>query len=150
MATIIVALDRQQAALGAAPLLERLELHRRDGEVGHVEPGEHVLGRLGVVVGRPADQREAGQRHQGVDQRLAVTQEEPLDRRTRIEPGGKGRDHAQAARLQRRDDAVVVTGVAGQQVGAHQQQADRAARAGAGHAGSAAASSAMRAARRGW
>ena len=37
MATIMVALDRQQAALRAAPLLQRLELDRMRREVGHVE-----------------------------------------------------------------------------------------------------------------
>jgi hypothetical protein len=34
-------LHRQQAAVGAAPLVERLELDRVRREVGHVEPGQH-------------------------------------------------------------------------------------------------------------
>ena len=38
-------LDRQQAAVRSAPLLERLELDRLRGEVGHVERRQHLLGR---------------------------------------------------------------------------------------------------------
>jgi len=75
------ALHRQQAAVGAAPLVERLELHRLRGDVGHVQPGQHVLGRLGIVVGRPADQREAGQRDHRVHRHAAVLDEETFDRR---------------------------------------------------------------------
>ncbi len=122
-------LDRQQPARRAAPLVERLELHRRDGEVGHVQPRQDVLGGARVVVGRPADEREAGQRHQRVDRRPGVVEEEGFDRRAGVEPGREGRQHAQAACLQRGDHAVVVLGVAGQQVGAQQQHADGAPRA---------------------
>ena len=50
---------------------------------------------------------------------------ELVDGRARIEPAGKGRDHAQPTRLQGLDHGVVVRGVAGQQVRAQQQQADR-------------------------
>ena len=47
-------LDRQQAAVGRAPLLQRLQLRRVSGEIGHVELGEDLLGRGGVVVGGSA------------------------------------------------------------------------------------------------
>ena len=125
-------LDRQQAALRGAPLLERLELDRGHGEVGDIERGERRLGRPGVVIGRPPDQREPGQRHDGVDDGPALVEEEALHGRSCVEPGGEGRDHAQPARLERGDDAVIVGGVAGQQVGAHQQQTDRAGGSDAG------------------
>jgi hypothetical protein len=91
-------LDRQQAALGTAPLVQRLELDRVGREVGHVQRRQHVLGRLGIVVGRAADQREAGERDHGVDDRPAVLHEEALDRRAGVQTGGEGRDHAQATR----------------------------------------------------
>ena len=39
-------LDRQQAAVGALPLLQGLELDRVGREVGHVERGQHLLGGL--------------------------------------------------------------------------------------------------------
>ena len=51
----------------ALPLLERLELDGMGGEIRDVEFGEDFVGRLGVVVGGAADQREAGQRNQRVD-----------------------------------------------------------------------------------
>jgi len=47
---------RQQASRRRGPLRQRLELHRGDREVGHVQPGQHVFGRLRVVVGRAADE----------------------------------------------------------------------------------------------
>ena len=120
------ALDRQQAAFGGAPLIQRLEFQRMGGEVGYVQGREHIFGGFGIVVGRSADQREAGQRHQCVDLHDAVTDEKTIDRGTRIEAGGEGWNHAHALRFQRGDHAVVVTGVAGQQVRAQHQHADRA------------------------
>ena len=122
-------LYRHQAAIGGAPCLERLELGGVGGDVGHVEPGENLLGRLRVVVGRAADQREAGERHQRVDRGAAIPDEVAIDRRTGVEAGGEGRHHAQAARLQAGDHAVVMRRIAGEQVGAHHQQADGASRA---------------------
>ena len=97
------------------------------GEIGHVELGQDVLGRLRVVVGGTADQREAGQRDHRIDCAAAVLHEEALDRRALVETAGEGRDHAQAFRLERRDDAVIMAGIAGQQIRAQQQHADRAA-----------------------
>ena len=123
------ALDRQQPAVGGAPGVERLELDRMRGDVGQVELGEDVLGGAGIVVRRPAHQREARQRHHRIDDRPAVLHEELVDRRACIESGAERRHHAQALRLHRRDHAVVVAGVAGQQVRPQHQQADRAARA---------------------
>ncbi len=54
-------LDRGQAARRALPLLERLELQRMGGEVGHIQAGQHRFGGAGIVVGGAADQGEAGQ-----------------------------------------------------------------------------------------
>ena len=52
-------LHRREARAGCAPGFERLELQRLGGDVGHVQPRQHVFGRPGVVIGRAADQREA-------------------------------------------------------------------------------------------
>ncbi len=127
-------LDRQQPSFGAAPLLQRLELDRRHRQVRHVELRQRLLGGVGVVVGRTADEREAGERDERVDHRLAVAQEEALHGRARVEAAGEGGDHAQPARLERSDHAVVVRAVAGEQVRAHDEHADRAALAARGHA----------------
>ena len=129
------ALHRQQAALGAAPLVQGLEFHRVRRDVGHVQLGQDLFGRLGVVVRRPANEGEARQRHHGVHRHPAVLDEEALDGRTRVQPGGKCGHHFQAASLQGGDDAVVVPCVAAQQVGAQQQQAHRALGAGAARCG---------------
>ncbi len=77
--------------------LDGLELDRVRGEVGHVELREHFLGGARVVVGRTADEREAGQRHDGIDDRAPVLHEELFDRGPRIEAGREGRDDAQPA-----------------------------------------------------
>ena len=96
------------------------------GEIRHIELRQHLFGGLGVVVGGAADQREAGERHQRVDRGAAAVHEKGLHRRPRVEAAGEGRAHVQALRLQAGDHAVVVRGVAGEQVGPHHQQADRA------------------------
>ena len=67
IATIIVASTGSRPRAIGLPLLERLELDRVRGEVRHVERSQHLFGGLRVVVGRAADQREAGQRDDGVD-----------------------------------------------------------------------------------
>ena len=80
-----------------------------------------------VVVGGAADQREAGQRDHRIDRAAAVLHEEAFDRRALIETAGESRDHAQPFRLERRDHAVIMTGISGQQIRAQQQHADGAA-----------------------
>ena len=122
------ALDRQQAAIGATPFLERLELDRVRRNVGNVEAGEYFLGGLGIVVGRPADQREPGQRDERVDGRHAVRHEVVLDRRAGVEAAREGRDDAQALRLERGDDAIVVARIPGEHVRAQHQQTHGASR----------------------
>ena len=124
------ALDRQQTAFRAAPLIQRLELQGVGREIGHVQRGEHILGSLGIVVSRTTHQGEACQRHQCVDPHNAVLNEKLIDRGTRIESRCKGRNHAQAARLEGRNHAIVVPGVTGQQVGAQHEHADGALRPG--------------------
>ena len=70
-------------------------------EIGYVEPGQNFFGRLGVVIGRTADQREAGQRYHRVDHAAAVLHEEALDCRPLVEAAGKGRNDAQSLALRR-------------------------------------------------
>jgi hypothetical protein len=101
-------LDRQQTLGRFLPLIERLELDRERGQIGHVEPLEDLFSRVRVVVGRAAHQREAGQRDHGVDRGDAVLHEEGLDRRTRVQTAGEGRDDVQTARFERLDHAVIV------------------------------------------
>ena len=93
------------------------------GHIGHVEFGQHFFGALCVVVSRAAHQRKTSQRNHGVHADAAVLVEKRVNRGARIKPGGKGRNHAQAACFQAGDHAVVVAGVASQQIGTHEQQA---------------------------
>ncbi len=115
-------LHRQQPAIGGFPLLDGLEFHRMRDQVGHVEFREHLFGRARVVVGRAADQREAGERHQGLDGAHAIAHEVLLDGGPGIEAARKRREHAQPACLERGDHAVVVLRIAGEHVGAQHQQ----------------------------
>ena len=124
-------LDGREAAGVLAPLLQGLELDGMGGDVGHVELGQHVLGSLGVVVGRAADERKAGKGHHRVDDRPRALKEIGAHRRARIETAAEGWNDAQAAGLERRDHTVVVPGVAGEDVGAHDEHADRPGLAGA-------------------
>ncbi len=101
-------LDGQQPAARGAPFLQRLELQRMGGDVGHVELDQRRLGGSRVVVGGAADQREAGERDHRVDGGAAVVEEEALDGGARIEAAGKGRNDGEAARLEGGDDAVIV------------------------------------------
>ena len=118
--------DGKQAAGVAFPLLDRLELERVGGDVGHVQLGEQVLGGAAVIVGGAADEGEAGERHDRVHGGGAIPHEERLDRRTGIEAAGEGGDDVQALRLKRRDHAVIMAGVAADRVGAQHDHADRA------------------------
>ena len=116
-------LHRHQALVRGLPLLQGLELHRQGGEIGHVQGGQGLLGGLVVVVGRAADQGEAGEGDHGVHRRPAIAHEETLQGRAGVQTAGEGRDHLQATVLEGGDDGVIVGGVASQDVGAHQQQA---------------------------
>ncbi len=119
-------LDRHQPARIALPLLEGLEFNRMRRDVRHIERRQNFFRCARIVVGGPADQREAGQGDDRVDDRPVALHEVALDRRPRIEPAGEGGQHPQAFRLQRGDDAVVVSGVAGEHVGPHHQQSHHA------------------------
>jgi hypothetical protein len=124
--------DRQKAALGGGPALERLEFGRLGGDVGDVEAGEDLFAGLRVIVGRPAHEREPGQGDERVDPAAApLVEEVALDRRPRVEPGGEHRDHREALGLECADHPVVMGAVAGQEVGAQQEEPDRALGTGA-------------------
>ena len=119
-------LQGKQALRAGAPLLERLELQGVCRDVGHVEPAQDLGGGGRVVVGGPADQREAGQVDHGVHRRAAVLHEQLVHRRAGVEAVGEGGDDAHAARFERVDDAVVVGRVSGQNIGAQDHQPYRA------------------------
>ncbi|GJE31910.1 hypothetical protein LDDCCGHA_2092 [Methylobacterium oxalidis] len=93
-------------------------------EVGHVERPQHRFRRGRVVVGRAADEGEARQRDEGVDARATAPAEEGLHRRAVVEAAREGRNHRESPRLEARDHAVVMRGVARKHVGSHQQEAD--------------------------
>ena len=119
-------LDRRQTLRSRTPMLNGLKFKRVGGEIRTIELRQNLFGRFRIAVGGAADEREAGQRNQRIDSRLAVFHEEGFDRRSLIEPAGKGRNDAQAFRLQRGDRAVIMAGVASENVRAQQQQPDRA------------------------
>ena len=98
----------QQAALRFFPLFQCLEFHRVGHQVRYVEPRQHLARGLGIVVRGAADEREAGQRHHGIDGRPTILHEELLDGLAGIEAAGEGRQHTQTALLERGYDAVIV------------------------------------------
>ena len=106
-------LDRQQAPRIIAPLFQCLELNRMRGDIRHVQLGQQLLGCPRIVVGRPANQAEAGQRHNRIDRCLAVMGEVGPYRLALIQAAGKGGNDLQASCFERRDDAVIMRGVAG-------------------------------------
>ncbi len=118
------AFHRHQPAIRRAPLLQRLEFDGMRRQIRYVEPGQNILGRLGVIIGRAADQREAGQRYHRVDHAAAVLHEEALDCRPLVEAAGKHRNDAQSPGFEGRYHAVIVAGVSGQQIGPQQQKTD--------------------------
>ena len=52
------ALDREEAALGFTPLIERLKLDRVRGDIRNIQARKHLLGSAGIVVGWPTYQGE--------------------------------------------------------------------------------------------
>ena len=117
-------LDRHQPAARIPPLFQTLELDGLGSDVGNIERGQHLFGRLGVVVGGAAHQGETGQRDHGIDRRSTVAQEKGFDRRALVEADGEGRHDLQSLCLQCCNGAIVVTCIARQDVRAHQQQPD--------------------------
>ena len=81
-------------------MLDRLELQRVGGNVGHIEFAQGHFGGAGVVVGRAADQRKTGERDQGLDLGARALLEETVHGRAGVQPTGKGGDDAQTPRLQ--------------------------------------------------
>ena len=117
------ALDRQQAPLGTTPVHQILELDRVSGDVGDIQLRQDLGGGLGVVVGGAAHQREPGQRDHGVDPGHAIANEELVNRLTGVESRGKHRQHIEPLGLECGQNAVVVLGVAGQEIRPQHQNA---------------------------
>ncbi len=101
-------LDRPQALRAVGPLAQRLELQRVRRDIRDVEILQHRDGRGVVVVGRAADEAEPGQRDHRVDLRAMLVMEIALDRRACVEATGKGRQDAEAPRLEGADHGVVM------------------------------------------
>ena len=96
-------------------------------QIGHIELGENVFSCPGVVVGGATDQRESGQGHDRIHRAAAIFHEKAFDRRPLIQAAREGGDHAQPLRLECGNDAVIVTGIPGEQIGPQQQETDGAA-----------------------
>ena len=75
-------LDWQQAATGAAPLVQGLKLDRMRGDVRHIEFAQNFFGSVCIVVGGAADQRETGERNDSVHRAFTLFQEERFNGRT--------------------------------------------------------------------
>jgi len=88
-----------KAAARGAPVGQRLKLQGMGCKIGNIELGEHLFGRLGIVVGRPTHEREASEGHHGIDRDLVLIHEEGLDGGPGIEAHGKGRHHREALGL---------------------------------------------------
>ena len=69
----------QQTAVGAAPLVQGLELHRVRCDIRHIQFGQNFFGGMGVVVSWAAHQRKAGQGHHRVHRGLTVLQEKRVN-----------------------------------------------------------------------
>ena len=143
IATMMVASTGSRPRGRSAPLLERLELDRMRGDVGHVEfrqqrPRQRA--RRCRQGRRPARSRSARPLRRPSPRPSCMKKRSIAGRWS--SPLANAGITLQSPRLERRDHAVIVRGVAGQQVGAQQQHADGAALPGA--AGSRSARSAMR------
>ena len=118
-------LDRRQPARIRAPVRQGLELRSQCADIGNIEGFQHLDGAVRIIEGGAADEREAGQGNKGVDGGRLAAHEVAADRGPGIEAAGKGGDDAQAARLEGGDDAVIMAGITGGDVGAQHEQADR-------------------------
>ena len=117
-------LDRRKSARVRAPVRQGLELRRQGADIGNIEGLQHLDGAFGIIEGRAADEREAGQGNESIDGGRLAAHEEAADRRPGIKTARESWDDAHAARLEGGDDAVIVSGIAGGDVGAQHEQAD--------------------------
>ena len=86
-------------------------------DIGHIEVVQSVDCCGAVVVGGSADERETGQRDEGVDIAFQIS----VDGGSAVESAGKGRDTGDAFRLERANDGIIVCSIRRQNVGAHHQ-----------------------------
>ena len=117
-------LDRSETLGRRGPLSQRLELQRVGDHVRNVQPLQHRYRRFVVVVGRPADQREPGQRQECIDLGAGLIPEKGLYGGAGIQPASERRDHAQPARLKCPDHGIIMGGVGGQDIAPHEQKPD--------------------------
>ena len=67
--------ERQQAKLTSAPLFERLKLDRVRRDIRHIHLRERFDRCIDIIIGRAANEREAGQVDDGIDGGFSVTHE---------------------------------------------------------------------------
>mmetsp|Transcript_7093 Transcript_7093/g.12266 ORF Transcript_7093/g.12266 Transcript_7093/m.12266 type:complete len:448 (+) Transcript_7093:2721-4064(+) len=114
-----------ESQLAVLPLGEGLEDQRHAHHVGTVQLHQNLFGLLGVLRGRSAHQREAGEIHQGIHHALAVGRSQVLLHGHReIQATGVGAGHAGPTTLQLLDHAHVMAIVLGGDVRLLQDQAD--------------------------
>ena len=128
-------LDGVETQGGVSPLLGGLEGQGHGDHVGHVELLERVDG-LGVVLARgTTDERETGEGEHGVDVGVLGdgVEEEPLDGDGEVEAAREDGHDLGALRLELHHHAGVVALVAGDEVGALEDEADDGRVLGEGH-----------------
>lgn len=86
---------RPQPAVGLRPLAKCLKLQRMGGDIGQIQIRQNPHRGRAVVIGRPADQAEPGQRYQRIDPAPVIGGNGGPS----IQPARKGRHHGQALRL---------------------------------------------------
>ena len=115
-------LDRTKPLRALGPLTQRLEFQRVRRKIGHIQRLQNFYRGGVVVIGRPADKAETGERHKRVDLHGTGLAEIAVDGRSPVKTAGKSRDHPQPRRLHPTNDHVIMSRVTGQHVRAHQQQ----------------------------
>ena len=113
---------RQQATVGFSPALQSLKLHWGYRKIRYVHQCQKILGGFCIVISRSSDQGKACQRYHRIDTWLTLLHEELVDCGPCIQSTSIGRTDRQTACLKCSNDTIIVTRVARQQVGAHQQQ----------------------------
>ena len=111
--------DRTKPAARSAPLAQRLEFQGVCRDIGHVECGKGGHGGGAVVIGGATDKAEAGERNH----RIHAAREIGVDGGATVEASGKGGQDGQPLCFEGADDAVVMRGVRGEDVGAQHQKA---------------------------
>ena len=95
-------------------------------KIRHIEFSQNFFRCCRIIVSRTADQRETGQRHQSINAGLAIFEKEFTDRIARIKSAGKSRNDREALGFEGGDHTIIMRAIASQQIGPHDEHANRA------------------------